>query len=78
MNIGRLNVITIIVTDYVYVAMPGLHVSNNYERLASVAEMMLNNIGWPTMKQRRDNLHLIMFYKIANDLVDVTTDGILN
>ena len=51
-------------------------VSNNYERLASVTEM-LNNIRWPTMKQRRDNLCLIMFFKIANDLVDVTTDGIL-
>ena len=29
-------------------------VSNNYERLASVTEM-LNNIRWPTMKQRRDS-----------------------
>ena len=45
-----------------------------YERLASITEMM-NNIRWSTMKQRRDDLHLIL--KIVNDLVDVTTDGIL-
>ena len=41
---------------------------------------MLNNIqfGWPTLSLRREKLRAIMFYKIVNNLVDVSTDGILN
>ena len=39
---------------------------------------MLNNIGWPTLSLRQEKLWAIMFYKIVNNLVDVSTDGILN
>ena len=52
-------------------------VSSNFDRYASVTQM-LNNIGWPTMSLRREKLRAVMFYKIVNNLVDVSTDGILN
>ena len=52
-------------------------VSSNFDRYASVTQMM-NNIGWPTLSLRREKLQAIMFYKIVNNLVDVSTDSILN
>ena len=54
-------------------------VSSNFDRYASVTQM-LNNIGWPTLSLRREKLRAVMFYKIVNNvnLVDVSTDGILN
>ena len=51
--------------------------SSNIDRYASVTQM-LNNIGWPTLSLRREKLRAVMFYKIVNNLVDVSTDGILN
>ena len=33
---------------------------------------MLTHLKWPSLKQRRNFLKLIMFYKIVNDLVDVS------
>ena len=39
---------------------------------------MLNNIGWLTLSLRREKLRAIIFYKIINNLVDVSTDGIPN
>ena len=50
--------------------------SSNPDRYANVTQM-LNNIGWPTLSLRREKLQAIMFYKIVNNLVDVSTDGIL-
>ena len=40
-------------------------VLNDYTRLSSVTSM-IQKLGWPTLKQRRDNTNIIMLYKIIH------------
>ena len=48
-------------------------VSNNYNRLASVTEM-LHHLKWDTLEARRNNLRVILLYKIINKLVDISPE----
>ena len=48
-------------------------VLSNYDQLASVTQM-LNS----TMKQRRENLLVIMLFEIINELVEVSTSDLLH
>ena len=52
-------------------------VLSNYDQLASVTQM-LNYIGWSAMKQRHENLRVIMLFKIINELVEVSTSDLLH
>ena len=45
-------------------------VMNNYNRTASVTEM-LNSLQWQTLEKRRNNLRASLMYKIINDMVDI-------
>ena len=45
-------------------------VCNNYSREASVT-VMLDELGWRSLKQRRTDQRLIMLYKIVNNLIEV-------
>ena len=45
-------------------------VSGNYERLASVPDI-ISTLGWCSLEQRRVDAHLCLFYKIIHDLVAV-------
>ena len=45
-------------------------VTNNYNRTASVTEM-LNSLQWHTLEKRRNNLRASLMYKIINDMVDI-------
>ena len=51
-------------------------VSNNFRRKASVSEM-LHHLGWQSRDSRRQDQHLVLFYKIINGLASVETEGIL-
>ena len=51
-------------------------VFNDYSRHSSVTDM-LNQINWQSLEKRRDDLNLLMFYKIINQYVDVLCDHIL-
>ena len=47
------------------------YVMSDYSRYSSVSNMLLT-LRWDSLKQRRDNQSLCIFYKILNDLVDVS------
>ena len=51
-------------------------VFNDYSRHSSVTDM-LNQLNWQSLKKQRDDLTLLMFYKIINQYVDVPCDHIL-
>jgi len=38
---------------------------------------MLNNLGWETLEARRTKAQLTMFFKIANNFVDIPADAYL-
>ena len=38
---------------------------------------MLDELGWLTLPQRRQEAHLNLFYKIINDLAQVASEGVL-
>ena len=50
-------------------------VSNNFRRKASVSEM-LHDLGWQSLDGRRQDQHLVLFYKIINGLALVETEDI--
>ena len=41
-----------------------------YERTAWVTTMV-QNLGWPTLQQRRSYTNLVMFYKVAHHLIAI-------
>ena len=41
-------------------------VLNDYARLSSMTSM-IQKLGWPTLKQRRDNINIMMLYKIIHN-----------
>ena len=45
-------------------------VCNDFARLSSVTSM-LEHLGWNTLEQRRNQLTLLMLYKIINQLMEV-------
>ena len=45
-------------------------VMNNYNRTASVTEM-LNSLQWHTLEKRRNNFRASLMYKIINYMVDI-------
>ena len=47
-----------------------IEVTNNYNRTASVTEM-LHQLQWDSLEARRNNLRVISLYKIINKLVDI-------
>ena len=51
-------------------------VLNDYSRHSNVKDM-LNQLNWQSLKKRRDDLTLLMFYKIVNQYIDVPCDHIL-
>jgi len=48
-------------------------VLNDFSRYSSVSRM-LNQIGWPMLKQQRNEVKVTMIYKILNNLVFVNHD----
>ena len=51
-------------------------VLNDYARLSSVTSM-IQKLGWPTLKQRRDNTNIIMLYKILHNIVHINYSDVL-
>ena len=51
-------------------------VCSDFARLSSVTSM-LEHLGWDTLEQRRNQLTLLMLYKIINQLVEVPHHHIL-
>ena len=51
-------------------------VFNDHSRHSSVTDM-LNRLNWQSLEKRRDDLTLLMFYKIINQHVDVPYNHIL-
>ena len=51
-------------------------VLNDYSRHLSVTDM-LNQHKWQSLEKQRDDLTLLMIYKIINQHVDVPCDHIL-
>ena len=51
-------------------------VCNDFARLSSVTSI-LEHLGWDTLEQRRNQLTLLMLYKIINQLVEVPHRHIL-
>ena len=51
-------------------------VCNDFARLSSVTSM-LEHLGWDTLEQRRNQLTLLILYKIINQLVEVPHHHIL-
>ena len=51
-------------------------VCNDFARLSSVTSMLIH-LGWDTLEQRRNQLTLLMLYKIINKLVQVPHHHIL-
>ena len=51
-------------------------VCNDYSMYSSVTNM-LNRMHWTTLQVRRENLRLIMIYKIVNNLVEIDTGNSL-
>ena len=45
-------------------------VKSRYSRYSSVSDM-LDVLGWPPLSQRRQEAHLILFYKIINSLAQM-------
>ena len=46
---------------------------NNFTRTSSVTSM-LNNLNWPSLKQRRDVAKVTMYFKIINNLIAIPHD----
>ena len=46
---------------------------NDYSRYSSVTNM-INHLSWPTLESRRTFLKLLLFYKIAKNLVETSTN----
>ena len=46
-------------------------VYNDFTRTSSVTSM-LNNLGWPLLRQRRDVAKVTMFFKIINNLISIS------
>ena len=51
-------------------------VTNNYSPYTSVTNM-LTDLGWKPLSYRRNELRLLMFYKIVHHLVDINVDTLL-
>ena len=51
-------------------------VCNDFARLSSITSM-LEHLGWDKLEQRRNQLTLVMLYKIVNQLVEVPHHHIL-
>ena len=51
-------------------------VTNNYSPYTSVTNM-LKDLGWKPLSDRRNELRLLMFYKILHHLVDINVDTLL-
>ena len=51
-------------------------VKSRYTRYSSVSDM-LDELGWPSLSQRRQEARLILFYKIINGLAQVPFEGVL-
>jgi len=51
-------------------------VCNNFSMHSSVTAM-LNKLNWASLKDRRDNIRLLMMYKIFNNLVEIDSDSCL-
>ena len=51
-------------------------VFNNYSTYASVSNMIAN-LGWNSLHNRRNELRLIMLFKIVHKLVDIDAHDIL-
>ena len=50
-------------------------VTNNYDWNVSVTDM-LQHLQWEPLQDRRNNVHAITMYKIANNLIDISpTEG---
>ena len=45
---------------------------NDYARYSSVTNM-LNYLSWPTLEQRRNQIKLVLFFKIVHGIVDGST-----
>ena len=52
------------------------YVTNNYNRTASVTDM-LNRLEWKTLSHRRHDARLTLFYKIVNNLVEIPSENYL-
>ena len=46
---------------------------NDHSRHSSVTDM-LNRLNWQSLEKQRDDLTLLMFYKIINQHVDIPCD----
>ena len=51
-------------------------VKSRYTRYSSVSDM-LDGLGWPPHSQRRQEVRLILVYKIINGLAQVPFEGVL-
>ena len=51
-------------------------VKSRYSRYSSVVDM-LDVLGWPPLSPRRQEVRLILFYKIINGLAQVPFEGVL-
>ena len=51
-------------------------VTNTYSPYASVTNL-LTNLGWKPLSDRRNELRLLMFYKVVHHLVDINADNLL-
>ena len=49
-------------------------VTNDYSSSTSVTNL-LSDLGWKPLSHRRNELRLLMFYKIIQHLVDINTDS---
>ena len=49
------------------------YVMNDFSRYSSVSRM-ISQLGWPILKQRRDEAKVTMMYKILNNLVFMDHD----
>ena len=47
--------------------------NNLYYRTSSVTSM-LNNLNWPSLKQRRDVAKVTIFFKVINNLIAIPHD----
>ena len=51
-------------------------VTNNFSPYTSVTNI-LTNFGWKPLSDRRNELRLLMFYKVVHHLVDINADNLL-
>ena len=50
---------------------------NSRYTIYSIVSDMFDELGWPPLSQRRQEVQLILFYKIINGLAQVTFEGVL-